>query len=106
MSDVAIRAEGLGKQYRFGAQAPQQNLREALTRISSAPFRAASRLWPGRRPTSATDGRKKGALFWALKDVSFEVRQGELGYDPTVPSGCFSVQSRLLNRETANGITQ
>jgi lipopolysaccharide transport system ATP-binding protein len=27
----------------------------------------------------------------------------ELGYDPTVPSGCFSVRSRLLNSETPNG---
>jgi lipopolysaccharide transport system ATP-binding protein len=76
MSDVAIRAEGLGKQYRFGAQAPQRNLREALMRLGAAPYRAAARLW--RRPAPAPGAWKRGELFWALKDVSFEVRQGEV----------------------------
>jgi lipopolysaccharide transport system ATP-binding protein len=64
MSEIAIRVEGLGKRYRIGAQQEQyKTLRESLVGV-------VHRLrLPG--------GGASAATIWALKDVSFEVKQGE-----------------------------
>lgn len=70
MSQFAIRTEAIGKQYRIGTGATQ-NFREALISACSAPRRYASRLF-GRSAATAED------QFWAVKDVSFDIRPGEL----------------------------
>src|SRR6516225_1814985 len=64
MSTAVIRAEGLGKQYRRGMAETRGTLRDALTNFARAPLAAL------RRP--------KQEVFWALKDVSLEVREGEV----------------------------
>ena len=64
MSDIVIRAEGLGKRYRRGLTGPPETLRDALTRIVGSPLAAM------RRPTQE--------YFWALRDVGLEVRHGEV----------------------------
>src|ERR1700681_1820693 len=64
MSDIVIRAEGLGKRYRRGLTAPPETLRDALTGFIKSPFAAM------RRPTQEQ--------FWALRDVGLEVRHGEV----------------------------
>ena len=65
MTDIAIRAENLGKQYRIGTPAVRyRTLRETLVERFSAPIQ---RLTGG-----------GGDKIWALKDVSFEVRQGQV----------------------------
>ena len=70
MSELAVRVEGLGKEYRLGGPLEQYStLRDRLSKLASAPFRALR----GRGERSEQDG-----LFWALKDVSFEVKRGEV----------------------------
>ena len=64
MSDIVIRAEGLGKRYRRGLTGPPETLRDALTRVIKSPLAAA------RRPTQEH--------FWALRDLGLEVRHGEV----------------------------
>ena len=64
MSDIVIRAEGLGKRYRRGLTGPPETLRDALTRIVGSPLAAM------RRPTQE--------YFWALRDVGLEVHHGEV----------------------------
>src|ERR1700680_3720634 len=64
MSDIVIRAEGLGKHYRRGLTGPPETLRDALTRVVGSPLAAM------RRPTQE--------YFWALRDVGLEVRHGEV----------------------------
>jgi len=66
MSNVAIRVEGLSKLYRIGAAQERHNtLRDAVSGF----FR--------RRPLSLAP-RPSDTDLWALKDVSFEVKQGEV----------------------------
>src|ERR1700692_3216323 len=64
MSDIVIRAEGLGKSYRRGLTGPPETLRDALTRVMKSPLATM------RRPTQEH--------FWALRDVGLEVRHGEV----------------------------
>lgn len=66
MSDIAIRVEHLSKQYRLGAQqAAYSTFRESLVNAANAPLR-----WlKGERKAERT-------TFWALDDVSFEIKQG------------------------------
>src|SRR5436190_22690105 len=69
MSDVVIRAEGLSKQYRLGQRERYYTLRDTLAR-------AAGRLRHGWRKNA--EEKAKQTTFWALRDVSFEVKRGEV----------------------------
>ncbi|HPL30816.1 MAG TPA: ATP-binding cassette domain-containing protein, partial [Anaerolineae bacterium] len=74
MSDVAIRVEGLGKVYRIGAQrVAYGSLRESLTQAIQVPLRNATSLLRGQ----SRENSEAGQTIWALKDVSFEIKQGE-----------------------------
>jgi lipopolysaccharide transport system ATP-binding protein len=68
MSDIAVSVEGLGKRYRIGHQRdPYGRLTESLWGAMRAPV---DRLRGGRRETSE--------WIWALRDVSFELRRGDV----------------------------
>ena len=68
MTDVVLHADALSKQYRIGVR--PQRYRTARDVIASA-FTARSRV---RRAAS----ERPEETIWALKDVSFEVRRGEI----------------------------
>jgi len=70
MTDVVIRAENLGKRYRIGERERYLALRDVLSRG----LKASARMF-GRRETRAS---RDYSHIWALKDVSFEIRQGEV----------------------------
>jgi lipopolysaccharide transport system ATP-binding protein len=74
MSDIAIRVENLGKQYRIGQRQRYHSLRESLARTGAAPGRWLRSAFSAKRPCNGT----QADTIWALKDVSFEVRQGEI----------------------------
>lgn len=67
MSDVAIRVQNLGKEYRIGERERYVSLRDVLARSFKATLG---------RPAVAQS--RESAHFWALKDASFEVREGEV----------------------------
>jgi lipopolysaccharide transport system ATP-binding protein len=73
MSEVAIRCEGLAKQYQIGERGKYRALRDVITDAATAPFR---RLRSAFR-NSGKDGSHAGSTIWALQDVSFEIRRGE-----------------------------
>jgi lipopolysaccharide transport system ATP-binding protein len=86
MSDIVIRAENLGKRYQLGERERYLALRDILARAASAP----ARLFTPRKPSSTNGHHRNGnngngggrngdqSHIWALRDASFEIRQGEV----------------------------
>jgi lipopolysaccharide transport system ATP-binding protein len=91
MSNVAIRAHDLGKQYRIDRwHGRDDSLREAIVSALSA----AGRVLRG-------DGlRQPAQKFWALRDVSFEVRWGDVlgivGHNGAGKSTLLKILSRVV----------
>lgn len=70
MTRPSIIVENLGKQYQLGARGPAyRTLREAIMGVMAAPWRRFVRL---------SGASHQGEKIWALKDVSLEVRPGEV----------------------------
>jgi lipopolysaccharide transport system ATP-binding protein len=80
MSDIAISCENLGKRYRIGQPERYGALRDTLTNAIAAPFRRLRAKTNGTNSneTNSYDHTPSDDSFWALKDVSFDVRQGEV----------------------------
>ncbi len=75
MSDIAISVDGLGKQYHIGrVQTGYRTLRESITEVFVGPFRKAANLARGH----ASAAQSLDESFWALRDVAFEVKRGEV----------------------------
>jgi homopolymeric O-antigen transport system ATP-binding protein len=66
---LVLRAEGVGKMYRVGQREPYRALRDVLAEAFKAPARLV------RHRTRAHDSPDR---IWALDDVSFDVRRGEV----------------------------
>jgi lipopolysaccharide transport system ATP-binding protein len=79
MSDIAIKVEGLSKRYRIGAQQlGYKTLKEKLTQTAATPFRALKSLAGRNGHNSSNRHKSKAEMIWALKDVSFEIKRGEV----------------------------
>jgi lipopolysaccharide transport system ATP-binding protein len=91
MSRTVIKVEGLGKRYRIGQPKRQTALSHAIGDALRAPARL---FWgranpaPGANGSASTNGNKSihidkdssggSPYLWALKDVTFDVKEGEV----------------------------
>lgn len=73
MNDLAIRVSNLSKSYRIGQLDSHKTLRDTLAKTAIRPFQLARSLVTGTHM-----GWDSNETFWALKDVSFDVKCGDI----------------------------
>src|SRR5690554_2892203 len=79
MTDISIKAQGVSKWYRIEHDVKPRylTLRDQFAKVFSAPIR---RIKKSSEEVTGPNGKGKPHEYemWALKDVSFEIKQGEV----------------------------
>lgn len=76
MSDIVIKAEGLGKKYLIGHQSERESytaLRDVLTRNVKSVLHKTRQVLSGQQLLAGDEIEE----FWALRDIDFEIKRGD-----------------------------
>lgn len=74
MSNFALRVQGVGKEYQIAKVRQHETFVEQMSSFVTGPIRRASKLLRGQQ----TGAAELDDTFWALRDISFDVKVGEV----------------------------